>query len=65
MGRRVVEANRRVRPVWDGGHTDAETRMQTDGEAVLQTLTAVWRGRRHLREYGEGGNMAGNAGRYG
>ena len=51
-----VGADRRVRPVWDGGHTDAETRMQTDGEAVLQTLTAVWRGMRHLRECGKGGN---------
>ena len=25
--------------------------MQRDGEAVLQTLTAVWRGMRHLRKY--------------
>ena len=51
-----VGADRRVRPVWDGGHTDAETRMQTDGGAVQQTLTAVWRRRRHLRECGKRGN---------
>ena len=25
--------------------------MRRDGEAVLQTLTAVWRGMRHLRKY--------------
>ena len=25
--------------------------MQKDGEAVRQTLTAVWRGMRHLRKY--------------
>ena len=30
--------------------------MKTDGEAVLQTLTAVWRGMRHLRGCGERGN---------
>ena len=30
--------------------------MQTDGEAVQQTLTAVWRGMRHLRGCGERGN---------
>ena len=30
--------------------------MQTDGEAVQQTLTAVWRGMRHLRECGKRGN---------
>ena len=30
--------------------------MQTDGEAVQQTLTAVWREMRHLRECGKGGN---------
>ena len=27
--------------------------MQRDGEAVRQTLTAVWRGMRHLRKYGK------------
>ena len=53
-----VGADRRVRPVWDGwihmngGHA----RMKTDGEAVQQTLTAVWRGMRHLREYDKRGN---------
>ena len=30
--------------------------MQRDGEAVLQTLTAVWRGMRHLRKCGKRGN---------
>ena len=30
--------------------------MKTDGEAVQQTLTAVWRGMRHLREYDKRGN---------
>ena len=30
--------------------------MQTDGGAVQQTLTAVWRGMRHLRKCSEGEN---------
>ena len=30
--------------------------MKGDGEAVLQSLTAVWRGMRYLRECDEKGN---------
>ena len=30
--------------------------MKRDGEAVLQLLTAVWRGMRYLRECDEKGN---------
>ena len=37
-------------------HTNETAHMQRDGEAVLQTLTAVWRGMRHLRKYDKRGN---------
>ena len=58
MYQRVAGADRRVRPVWDGWmHMDGgQTRMQTDSEAVQQTLTAAWCRMRHLRECGKGGN---------
>ena len=57
MCQHYVGADRRVRPIQDGWmHMDGgHARMQTDGEAVQQTLTAVWRRRRHLRDCGTGG----------
>ena len=55
MCRHVAGAGRHVRPMpihVRGCHA----RMKRDGEAVLQSLTAVWRGMRYLRECDEKGN---------